>query len=94
MKEDLVAKHWWKTRAADLICNRHPRQKRQLARDLAAATGFSETNTRHLIDRLYHLATCCQEDERITLMRLFPGDRQVAKPPRQEAYEAASDDDT
>lgn len=79
--------HWHKPRAADLVCNLHPKPPRALVKEFSIHTGLSEANARNVLDRLRHLSTCCREPERITLMRLHPGTKQVRKPSEVELHE-------
>lgn len=87
----MSSQDWYKPRAADYQCNQHPKILRELSRNLAIHTGMTEENTKHLIDRLRHLSTCCREPEQITLMRLHPGVKQTTKPTELEL--AAMDED-
>src|SRR3990172_3851628 len=75
---------WFKPSSSGLTCNQHPKPPRELVKLLSAHTGLTIENTRHALDRMRHLTTCCREPDQLTLLRLHPGSRQVRQPSELE----------
>lgn len=75
-----MSRHWYRVTARNFECE-HPRQPLHLADAVAAFTGLTVENARHVLDRLHHLRHCLEtpEPESITLLRLQAGKNQPVR---------------